>query len=132
LLKPDGLFVFEDPYLGDILATGAFDQFYDEHALYFSVTSVHNMLAVHGLELVAIEPQSVHGGSMRYTIAHAGSRARSPEVDQAMKRELEGGMTHRAAFDELRSRAARVRTELPELLARLRDSGKRVVGYAAT
>lgn len=132
LLKPDGLFVFEDPYLGDILATGAFDQFYDEHALYFSVTSVHNMLAPHGLEIVAIERQNVHGGSMRYYIAHAGSRPRSPEVDGVMAEEHANGLTRRTAFEAIASRAARVRTELPELLRRLRDSGKSIVGYAAT
>src|SRR5205809_7863313 len=90
------------------------------------------MLPPHGLELVGIEHQNVHGGSMRYTIAHAGKRPRSPEVDAAVAREASTGMNRRTAFDALRSRAARVRVELPALLGRLRDSGKRVVGYAAT
>src|SRR2546428_6730290 len=40
LLKPGGVLVFEDPYLGDILEQTSYDQNYDEHAFYFSVTAV--------------------------------------------------------------------------------------------
>lgn len=132
LLAPDGLFVFEDPYLGNILGAGAFDQFYDEHALYFSVTSVHNMMQARDLELVDIEHQSVHGGSMRYHVAHVGRRPRSPVVEGALNHERESGLTRATAFADLRSRVGRVRTELPALLRQLKSSGKRVVGYAAT
>ncbi|MBW3583597.1 MAG: methyltransferase domain-containing protein, partial [Euryarchaeota archaeon] len=32
LLKPDGVLVFEDPYLGDIIQKTSYDQIYDEHA----------------------------------------------------------------------------------------------------
>ncbi|HET9959973.1 MAG TPA: methyltransferase domain-containing protein, partial [Polyangiaceae bacterium] len=37
LLERDGVFVFEDPYLPDILLNNAVDQIYDEHTFYFSL-----------------------------------------------------------------------------------------------
>lgn len=40
LLGPDGVFVFEDPYLGDIVRLGSFDQIYDEHFFLFSATTI--------------------------------------------------------------------------------------------
>src|SRR2546422_5042400 len=43
LLKPRGVLVFEDPYLGDILEQTSYDQVYDEHAFYFSVTAVSHL-----------------------------------------------------------------------------------------
>jgi methylation protein EvaC len=132
LLRPDGLFVFEDPYLPAILEGGAFDQFYNEHVFYFSVTSVANMMAAHGLELVGARPQPVHGGSMRYYVAHEGARPPDSSVADAMLREREQGLTRPEAFADLRRRAEHVRTELPRMLRELAGTRKKVVGYAAT
>ena len=36
-LKPKGLLIFEDPYLGDILEKTSYDQIYDEHAFSFQL-----------------------------------------------------------------------------------------------
>src|SRR5438105_1891194 len=74
LLKPNGVLVFEDPYLGDIMEKTSYDQIYDEHAFYFSLASVSHLFEQHGLQVVHAQPQSVHGGSMRYVIAHEGAR----------------------------------------------------------
>ena len=35
LLRPSGLFIFEDPHVGAILDQSAVDQIYDEHVFYF-------------------------------------------------------------------------------------------------
>ena len=80
LLKPNGLLIFEDPYLGDIVQKTSYDQIYDEHVFYFSVKSINHLVEQHGLEVIGVVPQSVHGGSMRYVVAHKGTRIVSPEV----------------------------------------------------
>ena len=73
LLKPRGVLIFEDPYLGDIIEQTAYDQIYDEHVFYFSVTALDYLFAQHAMEIVDVSPQPVHGGSMRYTVAHRGA-----------------------------------------------------------
>ena len=61
LLKPEGIFFFEDPYLADIIKKASFDQIYDEHVYYFSGLAVSELAKRHGLQLVNMVPQEVHG-----------------------------------------------------------------------
>ena len=80
LLKPGGVVMFEDPYLGDVMEKSSYDQLYDEHTFLFSVTSISNLFDRYGMEVIDVEPQVTHGGSMRYVIAHRGARSVSPNV----------------------------------------------------
>lgn len=132
LLKPGGVLIFEDPYLGDIIERTSYDQIYDEHALYFSVASVSYLFEQHGLEIVDVEPQDVHGGSMRYVIAHRGAMLASAQVGAQRAKEAALGLQRLTSFERLRHNIERSRDELIALLRDLRGAGKRVVGYGAT
>lgn len=132
LLKPKGVLVFEDPYLGDIVQKTSYDQIYDEHAFYFSVASVSYLFGKHGLEVVDIIPQNVHGGSMRYVIAHEGARPVSARVRAQQKLEETLGLHRQETYDRLRRNIENSRDQLMTLLTALKEKGKRVVGYGAT
>ena len=132
LLAPDGVLVFEDPYLGDIVEKTSYDQIYDEHAFYFSVSSLDRLFERHGMEIIDVEHQEVHGGSMRYTVAHEGARPVSPAVIAQRAREAELGLHTMETFVGLRTRIERSRTALRAQLESLKQQGKRVVGYGAT
>ncbi|GAB2737882.1 class I SAM-dependent methyltransferase [Amycolatopsis magusensis] len=132
LLAPDGVFVFEDPYFADIVERTSFDQVYDEHFFFFTAQSVQAMAEHHGLELVDVERLPVHGGEVRYTLALPGSRSPAPAVAGLRAEERTWRLSE---FETLQRFGARVREnceELVLLLTRLRDQGKRVVGYGAT
>lgn len=132
LLKPNGVLVFEDPYLGDIVEKTSYDQIYDEHASYFSATSLSNLFARHDLEIVDVAPQNVHGGSMRYVVGHQGARQPSPAVGALRAKENSLGLNRPETFDRLRRNIERSRDELMAVLRDLKDQGRRVVGYGAT
>ena len=132
LLKPSGVLVFEDPYIGDIVEKTSYDQIYDEHASYFSVASISNLFAQHDLEVVDVIPQNVHGGSMRYVIAHKGARTPSPAVATQRAKETEMGLGEATTYEKLRRNIERSRDDLMNLLRDLKRQGKRVVGYGAT
>lgn len=132
LLKPKGVFIFEDPYLGDIIEKISYDQIYDEHAFYFSVTSLEYLLTQYGLELVNVIPQNVHGGSMRYVIAHTGNMAIDASVDQQREKENSIGLSSPDTYATFRVNVEKSREQLITLLRDLRKEGKRIVGYAAT
>jgi len=87
LLARDGVFVFEDPYLAEIVDRASFDQIYDEHFYFFSAVSVQAMAARFGFELVDVERLPVHGGEVRYTIARKGSRPAKPAVAELVAEE---------------------------------------------
>lgn len=132
LLQPKGVLVFEDPYLGDIVEKTSYDQIYDEHAFYFSVASLSNLFAPHELEIVDVQPQNVHGGSMRYVVAHKGARPVSPAVAAQRAREDVLGLSTSKTYDHLRRNIERSRDNLVALLRDLKSQSKRVVGYGAT
>lgn len=132
LLKPQGVLVFEDPYLGDIIEKTSYDQIYDEHAFYFSLSSISYLFEQHGLEVVDIQPQNVHGGSMRYVLSHKDARPVSAAVTAQRAKEAVLGLHRRETYEKFRENVERSRTELLNLLRYVRQEGKQVIGYAAT
>ena len=132
LLAPDGLFVIEDRYLGDILKNVYFDQIYDEHIYLFSVRSVQAAAALFGFELIDAEHLALHGGSFRYTIARAGAKERAANIANLLAQEKAEGIAEEETFIRFSAEIERIRRELVNLLSDLRDQGKRVVGYGAT
>ncbi len=132
LLKPGGVLIFEDPYLGDIVEKTSYDQIYDEHAFYFSGASLSYLFEQHELEIVDVRPQNVHGGSMRYVVAHQGAHKASAAVAAQRAKEESLGLHRPETYDRLRHNIERSRDDLMALLRDLKGQGKRVVGYGAT
>ncbi|MER5771776.1 class I SAM-dependent methyltransferase [Streptomyces sp. NPDC001985] len=132
LLAPDGIFVIEDRYLGSIMAQNAFDQIYDEHFYLFSVSSVRRMAETFGFRLIDVEPLSVHGGSMRYTIGRPGARTPSPRIAEYLELERAQGLASPETYQRFGERVRRTSRELVELLEKLRAEGRTIVGYGAT
>jgi methylation protein EvaC len=132
LLKPSGVVLFEDPYLGDIVTKVSYDQIYDEHAFYFSVASVSYLFGQHGLEVIDVIPQETHGGSMRYVIGHKGARPVSERVAAQRQFEASIGLENPATYTTLRQRIEQSRDALVAILKAKKERGQRVVGYAAT
>ncbi len=132
LLKPTGVLMFEDPYLGDMIAKTSYDQIYDEHVFIFSAHAVGNAFARHGLDLIDVQPQTTHGGSMRYVLAPAGHRPVSAAVAALLNAERAQGLDRPEAFVRFKKACEASRDGLTALLRDLRAKGKRVVGYGAT
>ncbi len=132
LLKERGVFIFEEPYLGDIVTKTSYDQIYDEHVFYFSLHSLGYLFNQYDMEIIDIMPQTVHGGSMRYVVARRGARPVSAAVQEQLAREVELGLTRAETYLELRDRIYRSKEELVAILTNLKQQGKRVAGYGAT
>jgi len=132
LLKEDGVFIFEDPYLGEIIEKTSFDQIYDEHVFLFSALSVNYLANMHDLELVNVEPQITHGGSMRYTIAHKGVKIVSQSVINLIKKEKKLGLDKKQSYLSFTDNINKIKNDLINLLTKLKNDGKKVVAYGAT
>ena len=132
LLKPEGIAAFEDPYLGDIIEKTSYDQIYDEHVFYFSVASISHLFEQHGLEVIDVLPQHVHGGSMRYVLGHKGAHPISQAVLAQREKEKALGLDRPETYERFRKNVENSKKELMRILTELKGQGKRVVGYAAT
>ncbi len=132
LLKPDGVLVFEDPYLGDVVEKTSYDQIYDEHVFVFCALSVANAFGRHGFELIDVEAQITHGGSMRYTLCKKGARKPSAAVSALLATETEKGLDKPETFDRFRENCEASKDQLMAVLNELRSKGIKVAGYGAT
>ena len=132
LLDRDGVFIIEDPYLGDVVAKTSFDQIYDEHFYLFSAQSMAAAADHFGFELVDVGRLPVHGGEVRYTLARKGARQASPSVRQLLAEESANHLASPATLRAFAANVSLISAELVETLTGLRDDGHRVVGYGAT
>ncbi|MES2528831.1 MAG: class I SAM-dependent methyltransferase [Bdellovibrionota bacterium] len=132
LLKDKGVFVFEDPYLGDVIQKTSYDQIYDEHVWVFSVQSVANAFGPHGLEVFHVEPQVTHGGSMRYYLCKKGAHSIRSSVRDQLTEEMNLGLDKLETYKKFEANCEESKARLLTILKELKSQGKRVVGYAAT
>jgi SAM-dependent methyltransferase len=129
LLKDDGLAVLEVPYVRELIEHGEFDTIYHEHLCYFSVTALVRLFRRHRLFLNRIEHQPIHGGSLRLFV----EKYENPDATLriALESEQRAGMHDFAYYAAFSDRVHSIRTELANLLAKLKQRGARIVGYGA-
>ncbi|EMO24048.1 class I SAM-dependent methyltransferase [Leptospira santarosai] len=132
LLKPTGVVMFEDPYLGDVVEKTSYDQIYDEHVFLFSALSIQYLFSLYDLELIDLLSQNTHGGSMRYVLAHKGAYPVNEAVYTIVEREKQRGLDKLETFVKFKENVEKSKIDLVKLLKEIKSQGKRVVGYAAT
>lgn len=132
LLKPTGVIIFEDPYLGDVLEKTSYDQIYDEHVFLFSAHSVKYLFNLYDMELIDVIPQKTHGGSMRYVLAHKGAYAIQQSAIDLLSNEKKIGLDKKTTYENFRENVERSKFELINLLKKLKSEGKSIAGYGAT
>ncbi len=132
LLADDGVFIFEEPYLKDVIDKTTYDQIYDEHTFLFSINSINYLSKLFTLELIDVLPQSTHGGSMRYVLARQGKRTVTDRVFSQLVAEVNSGLTSPHTYDKFKRNCEIKRTELLSTLKNIKSAGKSIVGYAAT
>ena len=129
LLKDDGVALFEVPYVKDMIDHCEFDTIYHEHLSYFSLTAVKNLFERHGLSVVGVERTTIHGGSLRISIAKSGPAAR--EVGALLEEEAGWRVGSIDAYRAFAGRVEELKAELRILLADLKQQRKRIAGYGA-
>ncbi len=92
LLNKDGVLVLEFPYLIDFIENNEFDTIYFEHLSYFSLIPIMRLCSNAGMKIIDAEKKSIHGGTIRVTIAHEESKyTPSASVSQFINLEIRGG-----------------------------------------
>lgn len=131
LLGEKGVFIFEAPYLVNLIDNLEYDTVYHEHLSYLSVKPMNTLFRQFGLEVFDVAEVSIHGGSLRYFVARAGDYPVADNVARFV------GMENRQKVyevDTLNNFAASVRNnreELTWMLRSLKRDRKRVVGVSA-
>ncbi len=131
-LDENGVLIFEDPYLGDMIEKTSYDQIYDEHVYIFSAMSVRNIFEKHGFELINLLPQSTHGGSMRYILAKKGFYKAQKIVEEFISKEKKNCLDLPETYKKFKKNCEKSRDDLIKILNEEKKLSNRVVAYGAT
>ena len=132
LLKPNGIFVMETPYVKDMLDHLEFDTIYHEHFFYYSLTALEELFRRHGLAVSQVERIAIHGGSLRVTVTHATNVSERPQVEALLQEEAAWGVRDEGAYSEFAGRVTKLGDELRQLLNELKAQSKSVAAYGAS
>ncbi len=128
-LQPDGVFVFEVPYLLPLIQMTAFDTMYLEHISYFSVTPLAAYFKKKGMVIADIVENDYMGGSMRMSVGKSG--AEFPELEQWIVRETKEKLFEDDTYAQFRGRVEDFKSSLMAELTAAKKGGGRLIGIGA-
>jgi SAM-dependent methyltransferase len=132
LLAPGGTATFEFPHLARLLEGLQYDTIYHEHFSYFSLATIEEIFAAHGLTVVDVEELPSHGGSLRVYAMHAREGVEpSDAVGELRDRERTEGLRDPERYTRFAADVEESKRALLTLLIELKRDGKQIVGYGA-
>lgn len=131
VVAPRGLISIEVPHLLRLIEGRQFDTIYHEHYSYWSLRSAVRVLGAHGLEVIAVEPLSTHGGSLRILAAPRGARHVEPSVAATHAEEIAHGLFDGGLTDAFPPAVERIISDFKRFVAKAKRDGKRIAAYGA-
>ena len=132
LLKENGIFVIEVPYLVDMLEKMTFDAIYHEHLSYFSVIPLAKFFKMNGMEIFKIKKVDSHGGSLR---VFAKKKEGKFEIDESVSMMIENekkiGIEDFETYKKFADKVYAVKKKLIHYLKDIKSKGKIVAAYGA-
>ncbi len=129
VLAHDGVFVFEVPYLMDLVRGTAFDTIYHEHVHYYGIKPLAACLLRHGFSIFKVDNLDYMCGSIRvYT--HRGG-AHTALVNAMIKAEDAFGLYELPTYQQFMERVRQVKLTVNEHLAKIRADGGKIIGIGA-
>lgn len=132
LIKENGIFVFEVPYLNDLLQKLEFDTIYHEHLSYFALSPIINLVHQFGLEVFDIKKQSVHGGTIRVFITKKGNILQKNSVQKFLDEEHQYGLDKILTYEKFAQNVIDLKSDLIESIVKLKKEKKSLIGYGAS
>ena len=132
ILNKNGLFVFEEPYLGSMFKKISYDQIYDEHIFIFSATSVRKIFKLFDMDLIDVLPQVTHGGSMRYIIGRKKIHKISKNVNLLLDDEKLKNLDNISSCLKFKNNCELSKIKTKNSLLNFKKNNYKIAGYAAT
>ncbi len=132
ILKDDGIFTIESPHALDFLKKNEFDTVYHEHISYLSLTALAPFFERHKMRLFDVQQTAVHGGSIRMYVSKDMSKPISESLKDLLQQEEDAGVSDPATYEQFGKNIAELKTEIVDMLTKLKKEGKTIAGYGAS
>lgn len=131
LLVPDGVFIFEAPYLVDMFENFTFDTIYHEHLSYLAVRPMEKLFEKYNMEIFDVQIFPVQGNSLRVYVCKKGQYQIQTTVEKLKKKELKLGFDKFESYKKLVSKIEKMKKKVNTLLTGLKKQGKKISAYGA-
>lgn len=139
LLKDNGVFIMEAPYLIDFLQKRYFDLVYHEHLSYWSIDSLITLFKRFNMTVFRVEKVPVHGGTIRVFIRRKASLIKKDEskfpleksVEKFLAKEKEMKLKEISTYLDYAKKIYENKVKLLMLLEKIKRQGKTIAAYGA-
>ena len=127
LLKDDGVFVFENHYLLDVIQGGQFDTTYHEHLRTYSLKSLVKLFSYYNLTITDVERGSRYGGNIRVHVTKGKTKDISENVAVMLNLEEESGLYKLETYRKFADRVKKAKEDFTNLILKVKQDGKTIV-----
>ena len=128
LLKTDGVFVFENHYLLDVIQGGQFDTIYHEHLRTYSLKSLIKLFSYYNFTITDVERGTRYGGNIRVHVTKGKHRDVSKNVESLLELEEEFGLYKLETYRKFAERVKRAKNDFMNFILKIKTEGKTIVG----
>jgi hypothetical protein len=134
ILADDGIWVFEQSYMPEMLAMNAYDTICHEHLEYYALKQIKWMCDMVELKIIDIELNNVNGGSFSVTVAKKESpyRESGPTIEKILNGEQEAGFDGLKPFEKFKDNIYKHREMLIDFVKKIRLEKRSLLGYGAS
>ena len=127
LLNDDGVFVFENHYLLDVIQGGQFDTTYHEHLRTYSLKSLIKLFSYYNFTITDVERGSRYGGNIRVHVTKGKNRPVSESVTALLNLEENSGLYKLETYQKFAERVKKAKKDFMNFLLKIKDDGKTIV-----
>ena len=127
LLKDDGVFVFENHYLLDVIQGGQFDTTYHEHLRTYSLKSLVKLFSYYNFTITDIERGSRYGGNIRVHVSKGKNRNISENVTEMLNLEEQSGLYKLETYRKFADRVKKAKKDFMSFILKINKDGKTIV-----
>ena len=128
LLTDDGLFVFENHYIIDILKLNQYDSIYHEHIRSYSLTSLEYLFNLYNMKIIDAEIVERYNGTIQVTVSKKNHIIQNKSVKLILDNEKDFGLFNENIWRKFSKDVFKTKRDLRKVLEEIKNDGKSIVG----
>lgn len=133
VLADDGMWVSEQSYMPEMLATNSYDTICHEHLEFYALKQIKWMADRVGFQIIDVEFNGVNGGSFSFTAAKGEPNGSLPEhVKNVLDAEKQSGLDGLEPYLAFADRVRLSRDDLLAFVGRAKSEGKKIAAIGAS
>jgi SAM-dependent methyltransferase len=136
-LSPAGIWVFEMSYMPQMLELNSYDTICHEHLEFYSLAALEKICTFAGMKIFKIGFNKINGGSIRCYATHKeytglDEKSNYAFINEIRQKEFDMELDTDKPYVLFQKRIEKLRTELHEILVKLKKEGNKIHVYGAS